>query len=872
MSRQKDARAWSIQTRLLLVCLGVAAFGSLATITASLLATYQQGRAQVLEQLGTIAQLKAQQIGQWVDQLHVEARLSLSHHDEQLTRQLLLTTGSRTTSLDELRQSLQEAVRDADSLDQLLIVDLHGCVIVCTDAQLEGASRRLYNWFERGLCGPCTITTEQTFSASGARMDAILTIEPIVDQHHRLIGLLAARARAEHLYAIMQERTGLDTSGESYLVNTANILITDSRYPSYQAGAAFVHSPAIELVLQTRQGQRLRTINYHHVPVLSVSHWLPRLDLAMLVEQDQAVALAPIYDNLYANLIAASTILIIALGLAIYLARDFTQPILDLVQAVTHLREGEWGKQARITRRDELGLLAITFNRMSARLSHAFTTIKRREKHMQQVLSSMPVLLDAYDDQGLIVEWNEECERVTGYSAEEIVGNPEALKLLYPDADYRQEMLDSFAAIHGDYRYLEFTLTTKSGVQRTITWSSVSVSMPIPGWSRWAIGIDVTDRYQLENQLRQSVKMDAIGQLAGGIAHDFNNQLSGILGFAELLSLQLADPKLIEYANGIQTAAERSADLTRQLLAFARKGKFRSESVDLHALIEETVQILGRSIDKRINVKTKLSASRSVTQGDASQLQSALLNLGVNARDAMPEGGQLRYSTTNIELTEHHPPSLKPGHYLEIHITDSGCGMSDEVKQHLFEPFFTTKTIGKGTGMGLASVYGIVTNHGGHIHFESAVGIGTTAHLLLPLITTDEDDPENSTDTRLIHRSLHILMVDDEPIMRATLRAMLKKSGHRTTEAENGKQAVLIYQADPDDFDLVILDLVMPEMDGADCFHALRSINGQVKVLIASGFSLDGKTQELLNAGAIGFLQKPFHRRELLNQIETSTR
>jgi signal transduction histidine kinase len=249
------------------------------------------------------------------------------------------------------------------------------------------------------------------------------------------------------------------------------------------------------------------------------------------------------------------------------------------------------------------------------------------------------------------------------------------------------------------------------------------------------MGLDISRRKQAE-------KMQALGQLAGGIAHDFNNHLSAIMGFAEILAEQVEEDSLRSYAEMIALAATRSADLTRQLLAFARKGKYMAEPVDVHSIIAEVVTFLGRSIDKRITIRQNLSADPSSILGDASQIQNALLNLAINSRDAMPGGGELTFSTSSESLDETRCKGLSldiiPGRYIKISITDTGKGIDQKNLQHLFEPFFTTKDVGEGTGMGLAAVYGTVRNHKGGISVFSRPGQGSTFDIYLPV--TDETD------------------------------------------------------------------------------------------------------------------------------------
>jgi signal transduction histidine kinase len=379
-----------------------------------------------------------------------------------------------------------------------------------------------------------------------------------------------------------------------------------------------------------------------------------------------------------------------------------------------------------------------------------------------------------------------------------------------------------------------------------------------------------------EARLRQSEKMQAIGQLAGGVAHDFNNQLMGITGYADLLHGQVKDnPKLLRYVENILLAARRSADLTAQLLAFARKGKYLSISVDIHKTIQEVVALLSHSIDKRIIIRRHLRADPCVTTGDPTQLQSAVLNLALNARDAMPHGGELIFTTDVVDLTEprswDNPPfDLSPGQYLSIGVADTGEGMTPEIKRHIFEPFFTTKEQGKGTGMGLAAVFGTIKNHRGAVTVDSAPHKGCAFRILLPLKEPDvEGTPSVGRSESPGFNGLKVLLVDDEEMVLKVASEMLSYLGCTIRVCRNGREGIRMVHKYPNDFDLVILDMVMPEMNGIDALLRIKKIAPDMRVLLSSGYSMGEKINEYVAADpAVQFIQKPFRLEELSQKIE----
>ncbi len=376
-----------------------------------------------------------------------------------------------------------------------------------------------------------------------------------------------------------------------------------------------------------------------------------------------------------------------------------------------------------------------------------------------------------------------------------------------------------------------------------------------------------TRRRELESRLRQSEKLEALGQLAGGVAHDFNNQLVGVMAYAQLLKEDRPGDELVaEYTDNILAPAHRAAELTRKLLAFARKGTYRRTTVDLHAIIDEVVAILRRSIDKSIRLVRHYEAASPVISGDATQLQSALLNVGLNARDAMPDGGEILFATRTVDT----PPSMRssrtapPSRCLEVAVTDTGIGMSAEVAGRIFEPFYTTKEPGQGTGMGLAAVHGTVEAHDGSIAVESAPGVGSTFTMLFPLVEQHAAPDLEAARPRQPERGQgRVLLVDDEDTVRAAVSQMLRRLGYEVRMYPSGCEAIAYYDAHADEVDLVLLDLILPEMRGTTVIERLRRIRTDVKVVVSSGYAADGDVHALESSGAAGFLRTPFTTEEL---------
>jgi len=377
----------------------------------------------------------------------------------------------------------------------------------------------------------------------------------------------------------------------------------------------------------------------------------------------------------------------------------------------------------------------------------------------------------------------------------------------------------------------------------------------------------------VNERLRQVEKMEAIGQLAGGIAHDFNNQLTIVLGYCELLISQLIDqPKLLEYLQQIHSSGRRASDLTRQLLAFARKGVYKQQVVNMHNIIMEVITLLSRSINKNISIKHDFQSKKPFVWGGPTQLQNAILNLSLNSRDAMEDGGHLSFETHDIEVDDKFCKdsglNLTNGPYVSISVKDTGCGMDSEVQKHLFEPFFTTKEEGKGTGMGLAAVYGIINSHKGGITVQSSPGNGSTFTLLIPQTGKTELPKTRSIKTIKDYHGRHILIIDDEQAVAKTIRDMICGYGFTVTICYSGRDALEIYRTGWDKIDIVIIDMVMPEMDGRETYFKLKEINQNVFTIISSGFALTKEIELTLKAGANAFLQKPYNQQDLIDQID----
>jgi len=386
---------------------------------------------------------------------------------------------------------------------------------------------------------------------------------------------------------------------------------------------------------------------------------------------------------------------------------------------------------------------------------------------------------------------------------------------------------------------------------------------------RLQIATDITELKRMEDELQQAHKMEAIGTLAGGIAHNFNNLLMGILGRASLMSLEVdgSDP-LNEHIQAIHDYTKSAVDMTNQLLGFVRGGKYEVKPIELNQLVTESATMFGRT-RKEIRIHIKAAPDPIVIEADRSQVEQVLLNLFVNAWQAMPTGGELYLQISavrmNAKLCRAH--KLSKGQYAKISVTDTGIGMNRETRQRIFDPFFTTKNKGAGTGLGLASAYGIIKNHGGIILVDSQINVGTTFNIFVP-ISDKQLAPTHEVPQKLIPGSETILLIDDEQMILDVSKAMLTKLGYSVFNADSGSRALEIIHEHGSTIDLIILDMIMPEIDGGHTYDKIREIRPQIPVLLSSGYALDGQAAEIMDRGCNGFIQKPFTVQNLSQKIQ----
>ena len=499
--------------------------------------------------------------------------------------------------------------------------------------------------------------------------------------------------------------------------------------------------------------------------------------------------------------------------------------------------------------------------------------VRQSKETLATILDNLPIMVGFIDRHGNHQYVNRCWQETLGWSLEE-AQTRDILADLYPDPDYRDYVVDYIAQAEG--RWGEFETLTRDGRVINTSWLNV----PLPDGSSIGIGQDITEskkaqeeRESLRRQLSQAQKMEALGTLTGGIAHDFNNLLTIINGYTELmLSEMTEDDPLYPDLQKIFETGSKGADLVQRLLALSREGKGNPKPLNLNEVVEQSVALMKRTFPKMIEIDTSLDKELSMVKADASQIEQVLMNICVNAKDVMPNGGRIGISTKNIQVDEEHQRErleAKTGPHVLMEISDTGSGMSAEIIERVFEPFFTTKgwDFRKGTGLGLPVAKGIVEQHAGWIVCRSEEGTGTTFSVYLPAIGEESDLSEQKIEEPSTTGKKRLL-VDDEEFVRELGRRILERSDHSVVTASSGKEALEIYAREGEDIGLVILDLMMPQMGGEECLYELVKIDPQVKVIISTGYSLDSEESFRLGRSAKGFVNKPYKVKELIQAVQ----
>jgi PAS domain S-box-containing protein len=494
--------------------------------------------------------------------------------------------------------------------------------------------------------------------------------------------------------------------------------------------------------------------------------------------------------------------------------------------------------------------------------------IRNERDFSKTALDSLPGIFYLFDASGQFVRWNRNFENVSGYKSEEISRMTPLDFFIEPDRTLiRERIQEVFVKGFSD---AEANFATKSG--KLIPYYFSGSSIRVDGKPHLiGMGIDVSEQKQLQAQLLQAQKMEAIGHLAGGVAHDFNNILAAIMGHAQISLMKMKDNDPLRLnLEQILASAKRAANLTKSLLSFSRKQAIQIKSVNINNIVMGMTTILGRIIGEDLYLQVNTAINDLIVNADANQLEQVLMNLATNARDAMPDGGTLTVTTEELEIDKKYSQMHQAGEagkYAVLSVTDTGIGMDETTKEHIFDPFFTTKEVDKGTGLGLAMIYGTIKQHKGFIDVYSAPEEGTTFKIYLPLLESGVNVSERNETPAIRSGNEMILLLEDDDAVRNSTKLLLKEFGYNVIEAIDGKQAVKLFIENKDNIHLVITDIIMPGQSGKDLRNELLKIASGTKVILVSGYSADILAKKGIMDSEVPFILKPFQPETLFNKI-----
>jgi PAS domain S-box-containing protein len=885
-------RLWPSSLRGRLVCSFLVLSVSIVCLAGYIALVQAQGalRDEVFQRLQAVSLSKEARLTSWVN-AQSQDLLLLSKTPEVLR-------AARHISWDQPGSPGHEAALETLAIRFLTVLETNpdlgeiffispngGRTILSTSSDRETVFHSNAEYYLRGKEG---FFVQKVYPSIVTSRPAMTASVPLRGRDGALFGVLAAHLDLSKVDRIIDEHPDQGRSGETYLVDRYNVLVSSERFGS-EVFPRGVHSVGIDAAIRGLGGSG-EYRDHKGTPVLGVYRWMEQFGVGLITEVPSMEAYAPA-RRLAWSILLLGLLSTMALAVGVFvIARQITGPILAIAQTAVRVAEGDLSQKADVGGDDEVGTLARTFNAMTAQLESLYRSLERKIDDLERTKGALfrseeryRSLVEGVPD-GIAILSGQQIIFMNG-AGTKLLRLPRESAAPYPQVGEMAVVNDRellATAIHevsntGEARDLELSLLRHDGT----TMECELNIMPFESRTLQILFRDVTERKRdererrrLEEELRQTQKMEAVGVLAGGIAHDFNNLLQAMGGYIQLLQGGGSLSRLQEkYLGELSYSAERATELVQRLLAFSRKVKMNARPMDLNATILTTMRLLERTIPKMIRIRTSLQEGIPQVLADPIQVEQIVMNLCSNAVDAIPGQGQLTVSTGCLGNRESAEiPELAPGRHVFLRIEDSGVGMDKEVMKRMYEPFFTTKEVGKGTGLGLATVYGIVTDSKGHIACISLQGQGTVFTVYLPAV--DSDQPSAGPVCAPAKEALRggsetILMVDDEERILEIGTDILGQYGYRILTASSGEHALETLGNGDGPVDLVILDLGMPGMGGELCLQEISRTRPGLKVIVASGYSGHKIRSNPKEFGAAAFLHKPYRLESLLSLVRS---
>lgn len=820
---------------------------------------------------------------------------TLSHEIDQKLRvaHRQIVIGSRDVPPDALRDG-QKAQQWLDSRTDLLAFFDNHIFLLTPTGRLIAESPYLPNrrgldlsfrpYFQNTIATRGPVISDPYITTQQSKHPVIMMTAPIFDKTGKIAGLLTGSLDLmgnNLLGDISRIKNG--NTGYLYLTTADRTMIMhpdkDRIFKSVPPGVNQRYDEAVA----GKEGSG-ETINSYGLPMIASFKRLETNNWILASNYPVAEAHKPLYESQKKYFVAAATGIILIFVSTFYLMKRLTDPLVAFTRHISVLPQKTGAdKLLHIDTQDEIGTLSRAFNQMIQELD-------RQKEALQESEAKYRIIADNNYDWEFWIGPEEEflyaspsCKRITGYSAEEFLADPQLLlRIIVPE--YREQFKDHRSAERhspsAHVQEMQFAILRRDGVLRWIG----HVCQPVYDDQGQFIGTrgsnrDITERIQAEQekkalalQLNQAQKMEAVGQLAGGIAHDFNNILTAVLGYSRILQgrLETSDPRRM-YIDYILTASQRAAGLTKSLLAFSRKQIMESKPHDINEIVREITKILPQLLTEQIELKILPAEEEMIIMADLTQVDQVVLNLATNARDAMPRGGKLSITTRRATIDEAFIRTHgygTPGDCAVLSVSDSGTGMTDEVKARIFEPFFTTKETGKGTGLGLSIVYGIIKQHNGFINVYTEPGTGTTFHVYFPVVRAKimeelftPGEPPKGTET--------ILVVEDNPESRNLIREVLESNGYTVITAVDGEDAQRKYDEFQGRINFLLCDVIMPKKNGMETYSEIAKKTPGIPVLFMSGYTGDIILDKGVREDGFNFISKPFSPNEMLIRVRS---